>query len=101
MNNFLINSDDTGRFIVVTPSGRKYYVEPIYERTERWGDYNPVTGKFEQITPKFKGAVEEYKSLVTDNNFDTTHILEKGQSPLQYIEQLEKQYENKSDKLSD
>lgn len=97
---FLINSDETGRFIVVCPSGRKYFVEPIYSHGERWGDYNPATGKFEQLVPKFTGAVDQKDSLVTDINFDKHHLLQKGESPLEYIQRLEEKYENESSKLS-
>ena len=92
---FLINSQDTGRFIITSlKTGKKYYVEPIDngERVE-WGDFNPATKKIEgDYGTKHKGAVTEKESLITEENgFKNITTLPPGFSPLEYIEQLEKQ----------
>lgn len=95
---FLTNTDDTGRFIVKSlKTGRTYYVEPIDNNEKSsWGDYNPATKKFETSLygQKFKGSVKPEESLVTEENgFDKIHTLQPGESPLDYIDRLDKQYE--------
>lgn len=99
IKNFLVDSDKTGRFIVTSlKTGRKYYVEPIDNglRTE-WGDLNPATKKLEgDYGDKYKGSVKESESLITEENgFENIVTLEPGYSPLDYIEQIDKQYQNK------
>lgn len=94
IKNFLVNSDETGRFIVTSlNTGKKYYVEPLDcgNRTE-WGDLNPSTKKLEgDYGLKYKGSVKESESLITkENGFDNIITLPPGYSPLDYIEQLEK-----------
>ena len=97
LKNFLVNSDDTGRFIVKSlKTGHTYYVEPIDSgnRTE-WGDINPATKKLEgDYGTKHKGSIKEYESVITEENgFENIVTLEPGYSPLDYIEQLDKKYE--------
>ena len=60
-------------------------------RTE-WGDLNPSTKKMEgDYGSKHKGAVKPSESLITEENgFDNIVTLEPGYSPIDYIEQLEK-----------
>ncbi len=61
IKNFLVNSDDTGRFIVTSlKTGKKYYVEPIDNGNRaEWGDLNPSTKKMEgDYGSKHKGAVK-------------------------------------------
>jgi len=91
---FLMNTDDTGRFIVKSlKTGKTYYIEPVDDgdRTE-WGDINPATKKVEgDYGAKHKGAIKESESLITkENGFDNIVKLGHGYSPLEYIEQLEK-----------
>ncbi len=100
IKNFLVNSDDTGRFIVTSlKTGRKYFVEPIDNgnKTE-WGDINPATKKIEgDYGTKHKGAIKESESLITtENGFDNIVTLPPGYSPLEYIEQLDKKYEQEN-----
>ena len=99
IKNFLVNSDDTGRFIVKSlKTGQTYFVEPIDNgnKTE-WGDLNPATKKIEgDYGTKYKGAVKESESLITkENGFENITTLPPGYSPLEYIEQLDKKYEQK------
>lgn len=91
---FLIDSEDTGRFIVTSlKTGKKYFVEPIDNgiRTE-WGDLNPSTKKLEgDYGTKHKGSIKESESLITEENgFVNIKTLPPGYSPLEYIEQLDK-----------
>lgn len=95
---FLSGSDDTGRFIVKSiVTGKSYYVEPIDKgvRTE-WGDLNPATKKLEgDYGSKYRGAVSEKDSMITkENGFENIVTLEPGVSPLDYIDRIDKQYEN-------
>lgn len=94
IKNFLVNSEDTGRFIITSlKTGKKYYVEPIDNgnKTE-WGDLNPCTKKIEgDYGSKHKGAVTEKESLITpENGFENIVTLPPGYSITDYIENLEK-----------
>lgn len=94
---FLTGSDDTGRFIVKSlVTGRSYFVEPIDngQRTE-WGDINPATKKIEgDYGMKHRGAVSEKDSMITEENgFENIVTLDPGVSPLDYIERIDKKYE--------
>lgn len=98
---FLINSSDTGRFIVTSlKTGRKYYVEPLDggERTD-WGDLDPATKRLEgSYGSKYKGSVKESESLITkENGFRNIVTLPPGYSPLEYIEKIDKQYRNEKE----
>lgn len=94
---FLVDSDDTGRFIVTSlVTGRKYYVEPIDSGTRTdWGDINPATKKIEgDYGTKYRGSVRESESLITEENgFGNIVTLPPGYSPLEYIQQLDKKYQ--------
>ena len=91
---FLVNSDETGRFIVKSlKTGKKYYVEPLDsgEKIE-WGDINPATKKLEgDYGSKHKGSIKESESLITEENgFTNIKVLPPGYSITDYIEELEK-----------
>ena len=93
---FLMNRDETGRFIVKSKkTGKTYYVEPIdgKERTS-WGDYNPATKTFETSNyGKYKGSVRPDESMITEENgFDKIHTLGEGESPLDYINRIDDEY---------
>ena len=95
VKDFLINSEDTGRFVVKSlKTGKCYFVEPI-DNGERldWGDINPATKKIEgDYGAKHKGAVTEKESFITqENGFENITTIPPGYSPLEYIENLEKQ----------
>jgi hypothetical protein len=98
---FLVDSSDTGRFIVTSlKTGRKYYVEPLDGggRTD-WGDLNPATKRLEgSYGSKYKGSVKESESLITkENGFCNIVTLPAGYSPLEYIEQIDKKYRNEKE----
>lgn len=94
---FLTRTEDTGRFIVKSlVTGKEYFVEPLDTgvRTD-WGDLNPATKKLEgEYGMRHKGSVCEKDSLITkENGFDNIVTLPPGYSPLEYIERLDKRYE--------
>lgn len=93
---FLINSEDTGRFIVKSlVTGRTYYIEPIDSGNNiTWGDLNPATKKIEgDYGSKHKGSIKPSESLITpENGFENIVTLEPGYSPFDYIEQMDMKY---------
>lgn len=93
---FLINSSETGRFIVKSiRTGKTYYVEPIGDPHLEWGSLDQSTGKLtvKKGWKKFRGSIDESQSLITkENGFDTIHTLPIGNSPLAYINELDLKY---------
>ena len=89
---FLINTEDSGRFIVTSlKTNKKYYIEPIGKPYINWGDVNPSTGQIEgDYGDKYRGSIDAKDSLITEENgFDKIHMLGAGVSPLGYIDMLE------------
>ncbi len=89
---FLINSEETGRFIVKSiRTGKVYFVEPIHEgKRVQWGDIDPaskkVTGSYGK---KYAGAVSPKESILTkENGFDHIEMV-KG-SPFAEIERRDR-----------
>lgn len=93
---FLMNSDETGRFIVKSlKTGRTYFVETLDDGDRNdWGDLDPVTKKLTgSYGDKYKGSIKPEESLITkENGFEKIHTLSPGQSPLDYINQLDEKY---------
>ena len=93
---FLINSDDTGRFIVKSlKSGKTYFVEPIGDPHLEWGSLDPATKDLNNKKgwKKYKGSIEENETLITkENGFDKIYELKPGQNPLGFIEILDNKY---------
>ncbi len=99
MDNFLINSEETGRQIITSiRTGRKYYVEAIGEdRSADWGSVNPATGTMENKkgTGKHRGSISPSNSLITEENgFKNITTLSVGESPYAFIEKIDKEYVN-------
>ena len=98
---YLINRDETGRFIVKSMKTNKtYFVETIdgEERTAL-GDFDPVTKKFHtsEYGSKYKGSIKPEESMITEENgFEKIHTLGVGESPLSYIDKLDEEYYQKS-----
>ena len=86
---FLKDSDYTGRFIVISKTGKKYYIEPIGSPHTGFGDVNPATKKVEgSYGDKYPGSIQEHESLLTiENGFDPV-LLPPGVSPLSFIQGL-------------
>jgi len=93
---FLTNTDETGRFIVKSlVTGKVWYVEAIGSYSERtWGDVDPATKKITgTYGSKYTGSVTEKESMITEENGFDVHTLKPGESPLEYIEMLDKKLE--------
>ena len=96
---FLTNTDQTGRFIVYSQrTGRQYAVEAIGDPHIAWGSINPGETKLmnKKGHDKYRGSVDEHDSLITpENGFGKIHNLEPGMSPHAYIDMLDAQYPDK------
>lgn len=97
---FLTNTDDTGRYIVISGrTGRTYYVEPIgKDRPADWGSVNPATGDMmvKKGWGKNRGSVDARESLITkENGFDAVYELGTGESPTSKIQELDAKYPDK------
>lgn len=80
---------DTGRYFVITKSGRRFCVEPISGHSEGFGNINPVTKKLEKITSKSLGSIDPEDSIITkENGFKNITTLPPGTSPNGVIELL-------------
>ena len=95
---FLMNRDETGRFIVKSlKTGKTYFVETLDsgERTA-WGDYDPVSKTFQTSSyGKYKGSVEPEDSMIKEEaGFDKIHTLAPGESPLDFINRIDEEYYN-------
>ena len=101
LNDLLKNSAETGRFLVVTKSGRKFLVEPIGYTKTNFGDINPATKQIEgSYGDKYKGSIDKSESLITkENGFKNIITLGVGESPLGYIDMLEAGGIERIDKL--
>ncbi len=100
MKKFFTNTDDTGRFIVVSKrTGRKYFVEPIITaHTPKWGSIDPATGELmhKKGDGKYRGGIKEDESLIKEENgFKNIKLLDVGVSPLAYIDMIDDTYPNK------
>jgi hypothetical protein len=87
---------ETGRFYVKSlKTGKIYCVEPGISRTD-WGSVDPATGEFRNKKgfKKYTGGIKEADSIIKpENGFVNIVTLQPGQSPLAYIEELDKQNE--------
>lgn len=94
--NFLVNSSDTGRFLVTSKrTGRTYFIEPQGDPHVEWGSVDQSTGKMnvKKGWKKNKGSTEREDSLITtENGFENIVTLKAGMSPLAYIEEIDSKY---------
>ena len=93
---FLINSEDTGRFLITSKaSGKTYFIEPQGDAHIEWGSVDVTTGNMntKKGWKKNKGSTEREDSLITtENGFKNITTLGKGESPLAYIERIDKEF---------
>lgn len=100
---FLVNRDDTGRFIVRSlKTGKAYYVEPIDSgEMTKWGDYDPASKRFltENYGRKHKGSVSPEESMITeDAGFDKIYQTDFGESPFDFIRRVDDEHYKNMDK---
>lgn len=95
LQKFFTDTYSTGRFIVVSKrTGKKYFVEPIGNPHTNWGDVDPATKKTTgSYGDKYRGSIDKEESLITkENGFKNIIVLDKGTSPLAYIDMLDEKY---------
>jgi hypothetical protein len=96
---FFTDTDSSGRFMVISKrTGKRYFVEPMGNPHTNWGDVDPATKKTTgSYGQKYRGSIDEKDSLITsENGFKNIIVLEKGMSPLAYIDKLDNQYPDKT-----
>ena len=100
IDNFLVNSEETGKHIVTSlRTGKKYYVEPIGNGRSDWGDVDPATGKITgDYGSKYTGSVTEDKSVITTENGFVTVVTISNGSPYGCIQQMDAKYPDKDGK---
>jgi len=98
IRDFLIHSEDTGRFIIKSKrTGRTYFIEPQGDAHIEWGSIDQTTGKMnvKKGWKKNKGSTEREDSLITEENgFNKITTLKAGVSPIKYIEELDLKYDD-------
>ena len=78
------------RYMVYMKSGRKFMVEEIGDPHVSWGNVIPGSNKVESVYAKMDDVITEADSQITkDNGFKNICYLEKGTSPLGYIDLLD------------
>ena len=88
------------RYMVYCKSGRKFMVEEYGHSHTDWGNYNPATKQIEKVSSKLDEIIDETNTQITkENGFKTIVMLDKGTSPLGYIEALDKSGVEKFEKL--
>ena len=99
LQRFKTRTEDSGRFIVTSRrTGREYFVEPIGDPHLSWGSIDPASGKMmtKKGWKRNKGSIEQDESLITkENGFEKIHNLKPGESPLVYIDMIDKEYPTK------
>ena len=85
---------ETGRFYIKSlKTGKTWCIEPIGDAHIPWGDVNPSTKELEQgnYGQKYKGSIDESESIITkENGYDKIYYTEIGESPISFIERMEK-----------
>lgn len=78
------------RYFVYMNSGRKFCVEEFgYAHTD-WGNVIPGANKVEKVKSKVDEVIDESNTFITkENGFKNICMLDKGTSPLAYIEALD------------
>ena len=96
VKDFLVNTEETGRFIVKSiRTGKRYYVEAIGDPHVEWGSVDPSSGKLntKKGWKKNRGSIEACDSMIEeDKGFDKIHSLKAGISPLAYIDEIDAKY---------
>lgn len=75
--------------MVYTKSGRKFMVEEFGDPHIDWGNVNPATKKLEKVGSKMSEIIDESNTQITSDKFKNIIMLDKGTSPLGYIDALD------------
>lgn len=78
------------RYWVFMKSGRKFLVEEFGQPHIAWGNINPATKKLEAVTSKESEEINETNTQITPDRFKNIVMLNKGTSPIGYIEAIDK-----------
>lgn len=72
-------------------SGRKFCVEEYNDPHQIWGNVIPGKDKVEKVTSKVDEIINDSNTFITkDNGFKNICMLDKGTSPIGYIDALDK-----------
>jgi hypothetical protein len=81
---------ETGRYMVVMQSGRKFMVEEWGSNYVQWGDIDPATKKMNKVKVKDVELINETNTLITkQHGFKNICFLAPGTSALGYIDLLD------------
>jgi hypothetical protein len=81
---------ETGRYMVIMQSGRKFMVEEWGTNYVQWGDIDPATKKLNKIEVKDMEIIDHSNTLITkENGFKNICFLSPGTSALGYIDALD------------
>ena len=78
---------ETGRYMVIMQSGRRFMVEEWGSNYVQWGDIDPATKKLNKVKVKDVEEINESNTMITkENGFKNICFLSPGTSPLGYID---------------
>jgi hypothetical protein len=78
---------ETGRYMVIMQSGRKFMVAAWGTNYVQWCDIDPATKKLNKITVKDTEVIDEHNTKTTAaNGFKNICFLSPGTSALGYID---------------
>ena len=81
---------ESARYKVYMKSGRKFMVEEWGYMPTQWGDIDPATKTLNKIRVKDVQVIDDSNSMITkENGFKNICFLEKGTSPLGYLDLLD------------
>lgn len=81
---------ETGRYMVIMRSGRKFMVEEWGNNHVQWGDIDPASKKLQKVKVKDLEVINESNTKITkENGFRNICFLSPGTSALGYIDLLD------------
>ncbi len=81
---------ETGRYMVIMRSGRKFMVEEWGNNHVQWGDIDPATKRLQKVKVKDVEVINASNTKITkENGFKNICFLAPGTSALGYIDLLD------------
>lgn len=81
---------ETGIYMVIMQSGRKFMVEEWGSNYVQWGDIDPATKKLNKVKVKDMEIINEANTMITkENGFKNICFLSPGTSALGFIDALD------------